>query len=693
MFQVARQLGERRVQANALTDLASLDLLEGDLVSARERLTTARHQYRELGYALGEVNARTQLAEVYSATGDHPAALAVADSAAQAAARHGFPDRESDALTVLADVLADLGSDLQALRLLDSAARIDSALDRSIERGGNLRRRAAILERLGRSEAAIGAAREALQLHEAAGVGPQRLADLLLLATIDPRRADEWLARARKLADSLGAAWATLDVALATTRLELEREDHAGALRTLEVLGPEPRSEDPSEEWQIADLRAEAYRGLGRLADAETAARAAVRAQEMVRRGVAPDWARARLLRAEIATRNRLLEVLLARGDVEGAFAVADGANAFTGLARSLGARAGATPPPEEQQVRRIAGLVRRLRAEELEDGPNGDALRRRLAEARDAYERVLAAAAPAAGSGEGLTDAGPVRAALRDDEALLSYFIGPERVHLFIATRESVRHTPLAVTSDDLARRARLARDLLARPETGRAAGAVLRHLHELLLGPVDSPGGRWPGRVILVAPGDLAHLPFGALLDPRTGRYLVEETELVTAPSAAALAWLRQRPERQRSAERLAAFAPDPDDLPWSAIETRQVVALVPRAVAYVGGQATERGFRTAAGRVDILHVSAHAALNRDNPLFSWIALRGTGSSRQRVRRGRRQQRCPARRDRGAALGPVDQCQDKPGAVPWQHPRARHQRRRRCRGPVRRRRPVLQA
>ena len=130
-------------------------------------------------------------------------------------------------------------------------------------------------------------------------------------------------------------------------------------------------------------------------------------------------------------------------------------------------------------------------------------------------------------------------------------------------------------------------------------------------------------------MAPGFLAHLPFGALRDTSEGKYLVEQTELVRTPSASAVLTLRDQSARLPLGNGLSAFAPDPEDLPWSVKEARQVAAIVPGGVSVIGRKATERRFRTAASEVDVLHIAAHATLNSDNPAFSLIQLRGASSA----------------------------------------------------------------
>jgi CHAT domain-containing protein/tetratricopeptide (TPR) repeat protein len=638
MLAAARKVGERRIEANALRDLAALDLREGSLVPAGERLTAARGLARELGYVLGEVDALTQLAYVFAAAGNYPSSVAAADSAARLAGSHGFVQEQAAALSVLGEVLGDLGSDQQALRILDSAQKINRTLDLPIEAGSVLRREAAITARLGRGDAAIHSAMEALRLHDSVGAGPERLADLLLLTSVDPERSEHWLGRAKVLADSLKFPWARFDVAFARVRSLADRRRFGDALRVLETLASEPRTGDYGEEWQYADLQAEAYRGLGRLADAEVAARSALRSYDRVRQDIGPDWARSGLLQAGVATRSRLVEILLEQGDVAGALRAADAGHVFMGSAGSVSsespaghATSGAGKATGEVLLARIATLSSALRDVEDhgEPGTPGDELRHRLVETRDAYERQLVAR-----GGRGDSEVGPgtipgLQSVLRSDEALLEYFLGPERVHLFVLTRSTIHHRVLAIDPADLAHRVRLARDLVARPESGPILAPVLERLFDLLLRPAElAPGGKWPTRLILVTPGFLAHLPFGALRDSQAGRYLIQETELVTAPSAAGLIRLRSAHASLRRAGLLVAFAPDSESLPWTAAEAREVAGSIPRGIALVGKDATERRFRLEAPRAEVVHIAAHAGLNPDNPLFSWIGLRATGA-----------------------------------------------------------------
>jgi tetratricopeptide (TPR) repeat protein/transcriptional regulator with XRE-family HTH domain len=73
--QVARALGDRLAEANALTDLGDLRELTGDNTDAVQALERALDLYREVGDRLGQANALNNLGDVRRLTGDQPSAV------------------------------------------------------------------------------------------------------------------------------------------------------------------------------------------------------------------------------------------------------------------------------------------------------------------------------------------------------------------------------------------------------------------------------------------------------------------------------------------------------------------------------------------------------------------------------------------------------------------------------------------
>jgi CHAT domain-containing protein len=151
-----------------------------------------------------------------------------------------------------------------------------------------------------------------------------------------------------------------------------------------------------------------------------------------------------------------------------------------------------------------------------------------------------------------------------------------------------------------------------------------VLSALHGELVEPILATGLLAGVRRLVVVPqGALAYLPFAALRDSASGRYLVEDYVLSVLPSAAALPALRQRPRFPEPTTPGTGFAPVPTLLPASRAEVEAFRVAVPGAVVVIGDAATEQRVREALGTSGIVHVASHAAMNPASPLYSRVEL----------------------------------------------------------------------
>ena len=128
---------------------------------------------------------------------------------------------------------------------------------------------------------------------------------------------------------------------------------------------------------------------------------------------------------------------------------------------------------------------------------------------------------------------------------------------------------------------------------------------------------------RLILVPHLELHYLPFAALLDPASGRYLVERYELTETPSASIWVALGER-RRASGTGGVLALAPRPDALPASLTEVRGIAQLARSSTTVLTGPAaSESAFRRAAPSSRTLHLATYGVLNKENPLFSYVEL----------------------------------------------------------------------
>ena len=218
------------------------------------------------------------------------------------------------------------------------------------------------------------------------------------------------------------------------------------------------------------------------------------------------------------------------------------------------------------------------------------------------------------------------LRGVLHQGEAIVEYLVRADRTEIFVVTRDTVRHASAAIGERSLRTRVRLARDLLADPSVTRErAEAVLTGLHEVLVGPVEGAGLlRGVSNLTVVPHGGLAYAPFAALVNPSSGRYLVQDYVIRVAASAAVLVARREATPSANPAAASLALAPFPAELPGSSAELLAVSRLRPGGAGLEGAPATERRLRNGIGSAGLVHLATHATMNPGNPLFSRIDLR---------------------------------------------------------------------
>jgi CHAT domain-containing protein/tetratricopeptide (TPR) repeat protein len=647
------RIGDPRIEGGALANLGMLEVQLGDPRAAIEHLARARALYRVVGFEIGEQNALGQLGTAYDALGEPGLAYAALDSALQLSRKHGLRQEEASNLELVAGLYREAGDLPRALRLFGEANRLNGELGLEVEQGTNLRSAAEIQLALGRADLARPHAEEALHIHRAVGARPEELRDLLLLADLAAREGDDvqagdLLRTAGRLAVGLGARTARIEVALARATIADRTGSAERVLAVLRVADPDLSRGGYGAAWLSASLQARAFARLSQLDSAASAGRAAVSAVERARGSFGSGYLRSTYAADKSAPYDELVDVLLRLDRTGEALEVADAARSRALLehlaAAGNGIGVGHTTvdalSESEALLRRIDSLVSRLDAvEETPAAGRDDSLARaratQLAEARGAYEALLVRAAERDAAGAALlggrrASAEEIRRALRENEALVEYYVAPERVIAFVVTNASVQSLAIAIRRPDLAARARLARELLGRRDQGAVADEILSTLHDLLVAPLERAGLlRGTRRLVVVPHAVLAYVPFAALRSATSGRYLMEDYAVLHLPSAAALAALREdRSSRSPGHVRGVAIAPFPDALPASRREVRAFQRALGAAEAFEGASATERRLRDALASNAVVHVATHGAMNPRNPMFSRIELaRGGG------------------------------------------------------------------
>jgi CHAT domain-containing protein/Tfp pilus assembly protein PilF len=224
------------------------------------------------------------------------------------------------------------------------------------------------------------------------------------------------------------------------------------------------------------------------------------------------------------------------------------------------------------------------------------------------------------------------VRDGLPAGAVMVSYFVSTNHVHAWVIDRANVNYVSLPLDRDQLQRLVCWATQLVpaeqprgARPVTAACPTvATPEEAFDALIAPL-AEHLRGASMLVLVPHGVLHYVPFAALRNRNSGRYLVQDYTLVYAPSASALRFLHAK---ESPVQRHAIVLGNPatslslPPLPGAAEEAASVAQMF-GTTAHTGGDARESLLYHLDGKFDLLHIAAHGLYDGENPLFSRIAL----------------------------------------------------------------------
>jgi CHAT domain-containing protein len=202
---------------------------------------------------------------------------------------------------------------------------------------------------------------------------------------------------------------------------------------------------------------------------------------------------------------------------------------------------------------------------------------------------------------------------------------------------REQLSRIALPILPPELTRLvSAVTADARARAWTGTTRDNAMR-LYRALVAPAALAG---TDELVIVPDDQLSGLPFAALVNPATGKFLLEERQVSTAPGVRAYV---------RAHRRWLALATQPPSdalvvgdprvapglfarlkaLPGARSEARLVANLYPRRQVLLGAVATRDNVVAALGRHEVVHFSGHAVANAADPSRSSFPLAGDPAS----------------------------------------------------------------
>ncbi|MFL6292671.1 MAG: CHAT domain-containing protein [Thermoanaerobaculia bacterium] len=606
-----RRLGDRQQEATTLQNLGKVHQSLGEIEEALARYERALAIWRDLGVRSEEAGTLLALGDLYQRMGEPRKALDLLPRAIALFEAEGSSGDAAAALTTLGDAQARAGQIDEALASQTRALAIQ-------RRNGNRREEAQALNSIGCCHLLLG----------------------------KPGEARRSLAAARSIFRQIGDRSAE---AVALVNLGLADEQRPrNAIASFEAAMPALVSRE-YEALALLGL-ARAHRRLGDLASAQKEAEDAIGRIESLRGESASLGMRASFLATKQDYYGFQVDLLMelhrrepGAGHDARALAASEQARARSLLDLLAESGADLRKGVDFALLKKESELARRIN--DLAGRPAGPELRELLTQ-QDRVQAEIRRTSPVSSAvAAPLTLREIQREVAENGTLLLLYALGRERSFLWAVTPDSLAsfELPPRKQIEDAARRAydllSVAPQTLARARTRQE----LADLSRMLLAPA---AGLLPGKRLVVVPdGALHYLPFAALPAPGTGEPLVLGHEVVTLPSASALAVIRRETRAPASATLAVVADPvfDANDprvavrvaavrgsrlgrLPYSREEAESLLALAPPAerlgaLGFDASRETVLSGRLA--RYRLVHFATHGILDTENPELSGLLL----------------------------------------------------------------------
>ncbi len=211
----------------------------------------------------------------------------------------------------------------------------------------------------------------------------------------------------------------------------------------------------------------------------------------------------------------------------------------------------------------------------------------------------------------------------LTDGAVLIEYVVTETELVIWAVTSDGLHPILVRMGQEELNSRIRSFRYKLERRSTDFQNDA--KGLYNVLVTPIGQ-FIRGAKRIVISPYGELHNLAFGALINPQTHLFLIEEAPLSFIPSGSLLRWSQTQTRSAESkvlAVGIGKFEKFPP-LSQAETEAQSVGHAFNNRLVLIGNQATVQRFKSEAGRYNIIHIASHAKVDVDAPLASRLILK---------------------------------------------------------------------
>ncbi len=215
----------------------------------------------------------------------------------------------------------------------------------------------------------------------------------------------------------------------------------------------------------------------------------------------------------------------------------------------------------------------------------------------------------------------------------IIQYSSLRESLHIWVLSNSDSLGTTQNISSDELSRKVNKYLESIKDPKLNDRAVILAKELYSILIKPIEKR--LYPGKeIFIVADRPVNNFPFGALIDPETGKYLIEKYIISFAPSSTVFIHCSNLAKQKEafSVEHCLSIGQSifkqsallNSALPSTRTEAEQVAAQYGyRSKLLLNSAATEKTVRRELGKSEVIHIATHGLVNERKPEYSGLAL----------------------------------------------------------------------
>lgn len=627
---IFRQSGDRRGEMESYLTLGSVYSDLGDLTTAQNFTERSLKTAGELN--MGTARQYQLLSGINSSLGKYEDALRNQEKALLDARKFRITGQIIWATIGMGDIYREIG-DLGRAEKYYRQAR--EAKDTMTMNAGNIE--ASLDLRLGDI---VGANRYFTTEGSLTGtaVSALRLSEMLI-QNGKPDSARLLLDQAGYVFRKWGNMQGTANVQLLKGRLMVDNDNANQARLVLD--SARTASDFPETVWQAYFHLGRMYENQGRFDLAEESYRNSISVIEKIRGNMTIDEFKSIYFDSKRQVYDKLINLLLRTGKFVEAFQVSEQsrARAFYDILTNKkinfrGSASGDLIALEQEKRIEMQKLYKLLQKSSNEASGREETrssemkqLRNALAGAQKEYDEIVQKIMMSDPSYAELVVAHPVtlsdiQSRIDAKTAALEYWISDKELIIWLITHSKIISRTVKINNTDLNSLVESTRRFIQLGSSEEMRSG-LSELYSLLIGPVETEIAQVTNLIII--PNQSLHfLPYQALIN-RKGEYLVQNFNLVYAPSASVFIVCNDRLIKTGSRFMGMALSDvtvgNNAGLPGTEDELKKILPLFPDNISTFGMQSTETFAKKNAGNYNFLHFATHGSYNYRQPLYSFL------------------------------------------------------------------------